>query len=65
MIYLGTSGFSHNDFGGNSYPVGIPECEWHTGYTRFPCSFSFDHPNWNYWYGQAASTIRQPQAMLD
>ena len=65
MTHLGTSGFSHNDLGGNSCPVGIPKREWHAYHTRFPCSFSFDDHNWNYWHGQAASTVRQLQAMLD
>jgi len=71
MIYLGTSGFSHNDWVGNFYPVRMPKREWLTYYTaQFPCSFSFNHRNWNYFFasnyrhGQTASTIRQLQAML-
>ena len=34
MIYLGTSGFSYDDWVGNFYPVGIPKREWLTYYAR-------------------------------
>ncbi|MFC2056593.1 DUF72 domain-containing protein [Chloroflexota bacterium] len=34
MIYLGTSGFSYNDWVGNFYPVGMPKREWLTYYAR-------------------------------
>ena len=34
MIYLGTSGFSYNDWVGNFYPVGTPKGEWLTYYAR-------------------------------
>jgi uncharacterized protein YecE (DUF72 family) len=34
MMYLGTSGFSYNDWVGNFYPVGMPKVEWLTYYAR-------------------------------
>jgi len=34
MIYLGTSGFSYNDWVGNFYPAGMPKREWLTYYAR-------------------------------
>ncbi len=34
MIYLGTSGFSYNDWVGNFYPVGMPKQEWLVYYAR-------------------------------
>lgn len=34
MIYLGTSGFSYNDWVGNFYPRGMPRREWLTYYSR-------------------------------
>jgi len=34
MIYLGTSGFSYNDWVGNFYPVGMPKRDWLTYYVR-------------------------------
>jgi len=37
MIYLGTSGFSYNDWVGNFYPVGMPKWEWLTYYA---CEFN-------------------------
>jgi uncharacterized protein YecE (DUF72 family) len=34
MIYLGTSGFSYNDWVGHFYPAGMPKREWLTYYAR-------------------------------
>jgi len=34
MIYLGTSGFSYDDWVGNFYPMGMPKREWLTYYAR-------------------------------
>jgi uncharacterized protein YecE (DUF72 family) len=34
VIYLGTSGFSYDDWVGNFYPVGMPKREWLTYYAR-------------------------------
>ena len=34
MIYLGTSGFSYNDWVGNFYPAGMPKGEWLSYYAR-------------------------------
>ena len=34
MIYLGTSGFSYNDWVGNFYPAGMPKREWLSYYAR-------------------------------
>lgn len=34
MLYLGTSGFSYNDWVGNFYPVGLPKREWLSFYAR-------------------------------
>jgi len=34
MMYLGTSGFSYNDWVGNFYPAGMPKGEWLTYYAR-------------------------------
>lgn len=34
MIYLGTSGFSYNDWVGSFYPVGMPKREWLLYYAR-------------------------------
>ncbi len=34
MIYLGTSGFSYDDWVGNFYPVGMPKREWLIYYAR-------------------------------
>jgi len=34
MMYLGTSGFSYNDWVGNFYPAGMPKAEWLTYYAR-------------------------------
>jgi len=34
MIYLGTSGFSYDDWVGSFYPVGMPKREWLTYYAR-------------------------------
>ena len=34
MLYLGTSGFSYNDWVGNFYPVGMPKREWLIYYAR-------------------------------
>jgi len=34
MMYLGTSGFSYNDWVGNFYPTGMPKAEWLTYYAR-------------------------------
>lgn len=34
MIYLGTSGFSYNDWVGNFYPKGMPRREWLSYYSR-------------------------------
>lgn len=34
MIYLGTSGFSYNDWVGNFYPAGMPRRDWLTYYAR-------------------------------
>ncbi len=34
MMYLGTSGFSYNDWVGNFYPVGMPKQEWLIYYAR-------------------------------
>lgn len=34
MIYLGTSGFSYDDWVGNFYPAGMPKREWLTYYSR-------------------------------
>jgi len=34
MIYLGTSGFSYEDWVGNFYPLGMPKREWLTYYAR-------------------------------
>ena len=33
-MYLGTSGFSYNDWVGNFYPAGMPKREWLTYYAR-------------------------------
>jgi len=34
MMYLGTSGFSYNDWVGNFYPAGMPRAEWLSYYAR-------------------------------
>ena len=34
MIYLGTSGFSYDDWVGNFYPLGMPKREWLGYYAR-------------------------------
>src|SRR4030066_171587 len=34
MLYLGTSGFSYNDWVGNFYPAGLPKPEWLSYYAR-------------------------------
>ncbi len=34
MIYLGTSGFSYNDWVGSFYPAGMPKRDWLTYYAR-------------------------------
>ncbi len=34
MMYLGTSGFSYNDWVGNFYPIGMPKREWLSYYAR-------------------------------
>jgi len=34
MMYLGTSGFSYNDWVGSFYPAGMPKREWLTYYAR-------------------------------
>ena len=34
MIYLGTSGFSYDDWVGNFYPLGMPRREWFAYYVR-------------------------------
>ena len=34
MLYLGTSGFSYNDWVGNFYPAGMPKREWLSYYAR-------------------------------
>jgi len=34
MMYLGTSGFSYNDWVGSFYPSGMPRREWLTYYAR-------------------------------
>ncbi len=34
MIYLGTSGFSYDDWVGNFYPIGMPRREWLVYYAR-------------------------------
>ncbi len=34
MIYLGTSGFSYDDWVGNFYPIGMPKREWLAYYAR-------------------------------
>ncbi|GAG24083.1 unnamed protein product, partial [marine sediment metagenome] len=34
MIYLGTSGFSYNDWVGPFYPSGMPKKEWLLYYAR-------------------------------
>jgi len=34
VVYLGTSGFSYNDWVGNFYPLGMPKREWLTYYAR-------------------------------
>ena len=34
MLYLGTSGFSYDDWVGNFYPIGMPKKEWLTYYAR-------------------------------
>ena len=34
MLYLGTSGFSYNDWVGSFYPMGMPKREWLTYYAR-------------------------------
>jgi uncharacterized protein YecE (DUF72 family) len=34
MIYLGTSGFSYQDWVGNFYPPGMPKRDWLTYYAR-------------------------------
>ncbi len=34
MIYLGTSGFSYDDWVGSFYPIGMPKREWLTYYAR-------------------------------
>lgn len=34
MVYLGTSGFSYDDWVGNFYPVGMPKKEWLAYYAR-------------------------------
>jgi uncharacterized protein YecE (DUF72 family) len=34
MMYLGTSGFSYDDWVGNFYPAGMPKREWLTYYAR-------------------------------
>jgi len=37
MMYLGTSGFSYNDWVGNFYPAGMPKAEWLSYYA---CEFN-------------------------
>jgi uncharacterized protein YecE (DUF72 family) len=34
VLYLGTSGFSYDDWVGNFYPIGMPKKEWLTYYAR-------------------------------
>jgi uncharacterized protein YecE (DUF72 family) len=34
MLYLGTSGFSYNDWVGHFYPIGLPRRDWLTYYAR-------------------------------
>lgn len=34
VLYLGTSGFSYNDWSGNFYPKGMPRQEWLSYYSR-------------------------------
>jgi uncharacterized protein YecE (DUF72 family) len=34
MLYLGTSGFSYNDWVGNFYPRGMPRRDWLGYYAR-------------------------------
>ena len=34
MVYLGTSGFSYDDWIGNFYPAGMPKNEWLVYYSR-------------------------------
>ena len=56
MSYLGTSGFSHEDWVGNFYPMGIPKREWLAYYACFRERNSTK---------QSIGTIRQLRVMLD
>jgi len=60
MIYYGASGFSYNDWVGNSYPLGMPEIQKPDSVAEKSFVFADNH-----WRGQAVSTIRQLRMMLD
>ena len=55
MIYLGTSGFSYNDWVGNFYPTGIPKREWLTYYAR---EFNACEVNSSYYALPQPSTLK-------
>ena len=65
-MYLGTSGFSYNDWVGSFYPSGMPKREWLPKIRKLDsiAERSFIFAN-NHWRAQAVSTFRQLRTMLD
>lgn len=55
MVYLGTSGFSYDDWVGNFYPVGMPKKEWLAYYAR---EFSTCEINSTYYALPAPSSLK-------
>ena len=55
MIYVGTSGFSYNDWVGNFYPAGMPRREWLTYYA---CEFNTCEVNSTYYALPKSSSLK-------
>jgi uncharacterized protein YecE (DUF72 family) len=63
MVYLGTSGFSYDDWVGHFYSVlgkWLPKIQKLGGVTEKTFIFTNNH-----WRGQSIGTIRQLRMMLD